>query len=60
MTWEELRDILNTRLAGKTPDDVSDYVNNQITDLASAKEHIRELTLIVLFILNNTGFRLGD
>ena len=40
----------------KSPDQVIAYVNNNIADLATAKEHLRKLTLVVLFMLNNSNY----
>lgn len=56
MTWEDVRDEIEALLKDKTPDQVIAYVNANITDLASAKEHLRKLTLVVMFMLNNTNY----
>ena len=60
MTPEDIRDIINDRLYGKTHDQVDTYVENKVVDLASAKEHLKELTHIILFMLNNPNWKLGD
>jgi hypothetical protein len=60
MTWEELKVIVNNRLHGITPDQAADYIENNVTDLASAKQQLKQLTLLVLFLANNTGWTLGD
>ena len=60
MTPEQIRDIINARLDRKTHDQIDTYVENRITDLPSAKEHVKELTHIILFMLNNPSWKLGD
>jgi hypothetical protein len=60
MNWEELKIIVNNRLHDVTPDQAAAYIDNNVTDLASAKEHLKQLTLLVLFLANNTNFVLGD
>lgn len=60
MNWEDVRDYINENFQGKSPQNVIDYVDTNVTDLASIKVFLRMLALTVLFVLYNKNWNLGD
>lgn len=59
-TWEDVRDWINKRLHNKTPQDVIAYVEGNVNDMASAKELLIKIILVLIFIVMNRNWRLGD
>ena len=59
MDWIDLNEEVKEILQGKTPDDIISWADN-VTDLDTAKDRIKKLSLIVLWIIYNHNFRLGD
>lgn len=54
-TWEEVVTDLLDKLNKGTPDRIDAYIDDNVTDLASAKDFLKKLTKIVALIAIESG-----
>jgi hypothetical protein len=54
-TWEEVVSEILDKLDKVTPNQIDSYIDNNVTDLASAKDFLKRLTKIVALMAIESG-----
>lgn len=54
---DALKEIRTSFINGLTVDQINTYIDNQITDLASARAFLKKLSKVVLYILRHSNLQ---